>query len=186
MSNIARFEHRLRTEKQKAFVSDFLANWERNEFWDSIEIGRTETSPETFVVREEDVLAYNLAMGETHPLLVDREHALEHAPYGTIVAHPIFVTTIFFWFSQPGEQVSWIRTPGARNPFQHIVTHHPIRVGDRLTCRHTNTDRYWRRGKAYITCHYALHDQNDLLKAEATVSLILPPTRDDVATFAQA
>tara|TARA_Y100000296_G_C5178172_1_gene261431 strand:- start:583 stop:1146 length:564 start_codon:yes stop_codon:yes gene_type:complete len=180
------FEHLVQTERQRGFSRDFLATWEQCEFWNTVEVGGLRQNPRTFVVQEEDVLAYNEALGETHPLFIDPEYARSHAPHGTVIVHPVFITTIAFWFAQPGDGGSWIRTPGARNPFQHIEIFDPIRVGDRLTQKQETSDRFWRRDKAYITTHSVLTDQNDRKKVEFWGTLILPPTADDVRPFATA
>jgi hypothetical protein len=62
----------LETEKQRGFSWDFLAGWEGYETWDTVEIGRPRQSPQKFLLKEEDVLSYNRALGETDPLMVDR------------------------------------------------------------------------------------------------------------------
>lgn len=185
-ADTARFEHLLHTAKQRAYSCDFLATWEQNEFWDTAEIGRSVKAEGVFVVTEEDVLDYNLAMGETHPLFLDREHARAHAPRGTLLVHPMFATAVFFWFAQPGQQGSWIRTPGARNPFQRMDLSDRITIGDQLTLVQENSDRYWRRGKAYIEFTCSIFDQNDTLKTVCTGSLILPPDREAVRAYATA
>ncbi len=181
--NTERFEHLVETDKQRRFSRDFLATWENCEFWDRADIGRMRQAPGVFRVEEEDVLCYNRALGETHPLYVDPEYARRYAPNGTVLVHPVFTTTIGFWFSQPGIQGSWIRTPGARNPFQKVEIERPINVGDRLTMMQENSERFWRRGQAYITTHAIIYDQNDHRKAELWGTLILPPSRDDVRRF---
>jgi len=180
------FDHLVKTERQRGFSRDFLATWEDCEFWNTVEVGQMKQNPNTFVVKEEDVLAYNEALGETHPLFVDPDYARSHAPHGTILVHPVFITTIAFWFAQPGHSGSWIRTPGARNPFQHITFFDKIKVGDRLTQMQETSDRFWRRDKAYITTHSVLTDQNGRKKVEFWGTLILPPTIDDVRHFATA
>lgn len=185
-SNTDRFRHLLRTQKQLGFDADFLARWEANEFWDSLVVGEKQRHSATFVVEEEDVLSYNLAVGETHPLFVDPEFARAHAPRGTILVHPVFTTTIAFWFAQPEAQGSWIRTPGARNPFQRIDYRERIHVGDRLSLVHQNWDRFWRRGKAYMIGQLSLVDQEGREKAVCHGTLILPPSKDDVRRFADA
>ena len=184
--DVARFAPLMSTERQRSFPCDFLATWEQNEFWGELVIGELREAPGRFEVREEDVLAYNLAVGETHPLFVDPEYARGHAPGGTIVVHPIFATTVVFWFSQPGVQGSWIRTPGARNPFQRLEIHEPIRVGDRLRLLQENSERFWRRDKAYVTTHGFIQDQSGTTKVEVWGTLILPTTPDAVRHYAEA
>ncbi len=180
------FEHLVETERQRGFTRDFLATWEDCEFWDTVEVGQMKRNARTFIVEEEDVVAYNRALGETHPLFVDPDYARAHAPHGTVIVHPVFITTIAFWFAQPDSSGSWIRTPGARNPFQHIEFFDKLNVGDRLTQMQETSDRYWRRDKAYITTHSVLTDQHGRKKVEFWGTLILPPTADDVRRFATA
>lgn len=184
--DVERFAPKMTTQRQRGFTSDFLATWRDNEFWDEYEVGNPETDPRVFDVLEEDVLAYNLSVGETHPLYVDPEYARVHAPGGTLVVHPVFATTVVFWFSQPGRQGSWIRTPGARNPFQRFEIREPIRVGDRLRLTQDNSDRFWRRGNAYATTHAVIEDQRKSPKVEVWGTLILPPDVDAVQKYAEA
>lgn len=186
MSNTARFEHLLTTDKQRNYNRDFLATFGDMEFWDTLTVGQKVRHPKTFVIEEEDVLAYNLAIGETHPLYIDPEYARKHAPRGTILVHPVFTCTIGFWFAQPEAQGSWIRTPGSRNPFQGIQYRERFHVGDRISIVHENVDRFWRRDKAYMTCRITFLDGNDVEKAACDATLILPANRDEVAKCVNA
>lgn len=181
-----RFEHLLTTEKQRTYNREFLDQWESIEVWSSLAVGEKTRHPKTFAIEEEDVLSYNLAVGETHPLYVDREFARRYAPRGTILVHPVFTTTIAFWFAQPPTQGSWIRTPGARNPFQRIDYRERIHIGDKLNMIQENCDRFWRRDKAYMTTKVTLVDQEGREKAECLGTLILPSTREEVRGFATA
>ncbi|UAL10204.1 MaoC family dehydratase [Caulobacter segnis] len=185
-ANTKRFEHLLVTKKQQAYAGDFLSDWRDNELWEDLVVGQKRRHPEVFVVEEEDVLNYNRAIGETHPLYVDPEFARHHAPRGTILVHPVFTTTIGFWFAQPPVQGSWIRTPGARNPFQRIEYRERIHVGDHISLVQENHDRFVRRGKGYVTTHLSLRDQDDREKAACLGTLILPLNLDEVAAFATA
>lgn len=185
-TDTARFEPGVTTAKQRGFQRDFLAAWEDCEFWEEAAIGRRRRLPGEFVVEEEDVLAYNRALGETHPLYVDPEYARAHAPHGSLLVHPVFLTAVGFWLMQPGVQGSWIRTPGARNPFQRIDMHERLSIGERLSMIQENVDRFWRRGKAYITCYGLILNQNEVEKAELWSTLILPPSREDVRRYAEA
>jgi acyl dehydratase len=182
----ARFEPLMTTARQRAYSRDFLATWEDNEFWADFTVGEMREAPGRFEVREEDVLAYNRAIGETDPLFIDPDHARMHAPGGTVLVHPVFATTLVFWFSAPGVQGSWIRTPGARNPFQHFKIHDPIRVGDRLRMLQENSAKFWRRGKAYASTHALFQDHKGRTKVEIWGTLILPTTPDAVRTYAEA
>lgn len=172
------------TAKQREFDHDFLAGWEECVTWEESPIRQPVVFPGEFVVEEEDVLAYNRALGETDPLFVDPAFARDHAPHGTVLVHPVFITTIAFWLSQKGGPMSWIRTPGARNPFQRIEVRERIEVGDRLTLEQENSDRFVRRGKPYLTTHATIRDQQGRAKAEFWGTLILPPSREDVRRFA--
>lgn len=184
--DVARFAPKMTTERQRTFTSDFLATWRENEFWNNLVVGEWVDVPGYFDVRQEDVLAYNLAVGETHPLYVDPEYARRHAPGGTLLVHPVFATTVVFWFSQPGRQGSWIRTPGARNPFQRFEIRESIRIGERLRLKQENSDRFWRRDKAYVTTHALIENQQGTPKVEVWGTLILPPDIDAVRTYAEA
>lgn len=186
MNNTARFEHLLTTAKQRDYNRDFLATFGDMEFWDTLTVGKKVRHPKTFVIEEEDVLSYNLAIGETHPLYIDPAYAKKHAPRGTILVHPIFTCTIGFWFAQPAAQGSWIRTPGSRNPFQRIQYRERFHVGDRISIVHENVDRFWRRDKAYMTCRIAFLDANDVEKAACDATLILPANREEVAKCVNA
>lgn len=184
MSRADRIRALAQTAKQREFEHDFLASWEEHVTWEEAPMRRPIADDRVFVVEEEDVLAYNRALGETDPLLVDPRHAREHAPDGTVLVHPLFTTTIAFWFATPGTSGSWIRTPGARNPFQRVEIHDRIQVGDRISVVHENSDRFIRRGQHYLTTHAALRDQHGTVKAEAWGTLILPPTREEARFFA--
>lgn len=181
-----RFEHLLKTEKQKSYDRDFLARWDAIEFWNELTVGEKQRHPKVFVVEEEDVLSYNRSIGETHPLFVDPEFARAHAPRGTILVHPVFTTTIAFWFAQPPTQGSWIRTPGSRNPFQRIEYKERIHVGDRISMIHENHDRFWRRDKGYMTTRIWFVDQDGREKAQCFGTLILPVGKTDVGAFVNA
>lgn len=186
MTNADRIAAMATTTKQREFEHDFLASWEEHVTWEDAPMRQLVELPGEFVVEEEDVLAYNLALGETDPLLVDPDHARAHAPDGTVLVHPIFTTTVAFWLARPGGPMSWIRTPGARNPFQRVSIRDRIKVGDRLRMRQENSDRFVRRGKPYLTTHAFLHDQHGTEKAELWATLILPATAAEVARFATA
>ncbi len=184
MNNAERLKALAATAKQREFDHDFLAGWEGCITWEDAPVRQPMVYPRVFVVEEEDVLAYNRALGETDPLFVDPAYARDHAPHGTVLVHPVFITTIAFWLASKGSPMSWIRTPGARNPFQRIEVKRRLEVGDRLTMRQENSDRFIRRGKPYITTHATIIDEHGAEKAEIWATLILPPTREDVRRFA--
>lgn len=180
-----RLEPYLETAKQRAFERDFLAGWERLETWDAVTIGEPRPTMREFPVTEEDVLSFNRAVGESDPLFVDAEHAREHSPTGCLLVHPLFVTTVIFWCTGPEGAGSWIRTPGARNPFQQIEILEPILVGDTLTLTTSTVDRWVRRGMHYVTNLNEIR-AGGTLKARCRATLILPPTREDVRGYAEA
>lgn len=186
MNNAERLAALASTAKQREFDHDFLAGWEGCVAWEDAPMRQTVIYPDEFIVEEEDVLDYNRALGETDPLFIDPAYAREHSPDGAVLVHPVFITTIAFWLAKQGSPMSWIRTPGARNPFQRIEIKKRIKVGDRLTMLQENSDRFIRRGKPYITTHAILRDQHGTEKAEIWATLILPPTREDVRRFATA
>jgi hypothetical protein len=183
MSNADRLAALAVTRKQKEFQRDFLAAWDGCVTWEDAPIRQPAVPPGEFVV-EERMLAYNRGLARPIPF-VDPEYARAHAP--AAAARPRrFVTAIAFWMARPGNALSWICTPGARNPFQEIRVRERIRVGDRLTAVHENSDRFIRRGKPYITARITLRDQHGTEKVEFRGTLILPPTRQDVRRFATA
>jgi hypothetical protein len=49
-----------------------------------------------------------------------------------------------------------------------------------------NSEKWWRRGKAYITSHVKFNDVTGREKIEMWGTLILPPSRDDVRGYADA
>lgn len=185
-SNAERLTALARTTKQREYARDFVATWRDHVTWDRARMREAVRLPGEFIVEEEDVLAYNLALGETDPLLVDPEYARVHAPGGTVVVHPLFTTSIGFWLAAPGTPLSWTRTPGARNPFQRVVIREPIKIGDRLSLTVENTDRYIRRGKHYLSAHVVMSVQGGAVKAESWATLILPANNDEARAFATA
>jgi acyl dehydratase len=184
MSNSERLAAAASTAKQKEYARDFLQSWKGHITWADAPMLEPVELPGVFVIEEEDVLAYNRAMGETDPLMVDPKYAREHAPNGTVLVHPVFTTTIGFWFAKPGTPMSWIRTPGARNPFQQATIHRRLMVGDRITMTSQNSDRFVRRGKHYITTHGVMRDANKETRAEVWATLILPAGRTEAERFA--
>ena len=175
----------LETEKQRAFDRDFIAGWAGCETWDSVAIGVPSRVATEYVVEEEDVLSYNLAVGETDPLMVDPEYARRHSPTGQLVAHPLFLTAVIFYCIGPEGPGSWIRTPGARNPFQRMEILELVVVGETLTLTTQSVDRWIRRGMHYLTNLNEVYS-GPTLKARSRATLILPPTREDVRAFASA
>ncbi len=132
------------------------------------------------------MIYYNKAVGETDPLMVDAQAALRDSPTGNVVPHPLFMLTIVFYCLGSKGPGTWLRTPGARNPFQDIEIHEPIYVGERITLTFTAVDRFVRRGKHYVTNLFEFRGSDDALKISWQGTLILPPTREEVRRFVTA
>jgi acyl dehydratase len=184
MDTAARLARHKTTEKQRTFESNFLKDVEILETWDSVEIGRSFPGKLKFLVREEDVLSYNLSMGETDPLLVDSRYAAQHSPTRELLQHPLLVVAVAFYCIENGPG-SWIRSPGARNPFQRIEVYEPFKYGETISMTVTALDRWIRRGKHYITDKLEFHNERGVPKATWWMTLIIPPTRKDILAFAQ-
>jgi len=186
MSVPARLDRYIETDKQQHFSRDFLAGWTEYETWEQARVGEAAPAQRTFEIKEEDILSYNRACGETDPLMIDPSHAREHSPTGELLQHPIFVTTIGFYSVGERGIGTWMRTPGARNPGQRIEILEPFRYGEVITTTVTTEDKFVQRGKPYIQMLLDFRNQTDVLKARWYCSLILPATRSDVARFANA
>ena len=186
MKGIERIAPLFTTEKQLAFDRDFLSGWEHYDIWEEIEMGRTFAAPNEYVVKAEDVIYFNDAVGETDPLMVDAQAALAQSPTGSVIAHPIFLVAITFYCMGAKGAGTWLRTPGSRNPFQDIELYEPIFVGERITLTFTAEDRFVRRGKHYVTNLLEFRGTDNSLKARFHGTLILPPTREEVRRFVTA
>ena len=186
MSVPSRLDRYIGTEKQKHFPRDFMVGWEAYETWDQATVGQSGIGQRSFEIREEDILDYNRACGETDPSMVDPAYARQHSPTGELLQHPVFVTTIAFYSLGEKGIGTWIRTPGARNPQQRIEIVEPFRYGEIIATTATTTDKFTQRGKPYLQMLLEFHNERDVLKARWWCSLILPETRADVARFANA
>lgn len=171
------------TEKQKAFVADFLeeTQLEDYEFWDEIEIGKESEIPTKFEVKAEDLKAFARGVPDNNPIFYDEEYAKKCGLDG-IVAPPYFSTQIRFFLLRGGHG-SWLRTPGSRNPGQIVEYYDPIRVGDILTLKLTSYDKWIKRGKYYMRALAEIYDQYGNLKVKNYTTLILPRTKADVLKF---
>ena len=176
----------IETDKQRHFQRDFLADWESYETWEEARVGEVSPALRTFEIREEDILSYNRACGETDPLLVEPAYARAHSPTGELLQHPIFVTTIGFYTVGEKGIGTWMRTPGARNPGQRIEILEPFRYGEVITTTVTTHDKFMQRGKPYIQMLLDFRNQEGAPKARWWCSLILPASHADVARFANA
>src|SRR5437867_3047050 len=99
------------TEKQRSFETNFLLGAENYEVWDEVEVGAVFDGQNIFAVTEEDLLAFNLGVRETHPLFVDPEYARKHSPTGAVLDHPLFPVLVCFYCIGTGPG-NWIRSPG--------------------------------------------------------------------------
>src|SRR6266478_2492190 len=117
----SRLDRFIETDKQKHFHRDFMVGWEVYETWGEATVGQSGPGRRTFKITEEDILDYNRACGETDPLMVDPEYAGKHSPTGELLQHPVFVTTIAFYSLGEKGIGTWIRTPGARNPYIQML-----------------------------------------------------------------
>jgi len=170
------------TEKQKSFESDFLKGVEAYEVWDEVEIGVEKACSQPFKVMEEDILAYNLGVMETHPLFIDRDYARTHSPTGSLLPHPLFLVEIAFYCIDQGP-TSWIRSPGARNPGQRVELYEHFRPGEVITIHATCCDRWIRRGSHYLQSRLDYRNQDDTLKARWWLTLILPANRKELMQY---
>ncbi len=179
---IERLDGFMTTEKQRGFETDFRLETETYEVWDEIEVGRVATAKQTFVVKEQDILSYNFPALEDDPLFVDPQ-AARAAGLDQVIAHPLFAVQIAFYCIEKGPG-NWLRSPGARNPGQKLIFHEPFRVGDEITLTITCQDKWVRRNKYYLQDRYDYHNQEGTLKAVWYATLILPPSRAELARFA--
>lgn len=180
-----RLERYFTTDRQRGFETDFRQGAESYETWEEVVVGRTWDAQNTFEVTEADILAFNRGNQETDPLFVDPDYAREHSPTGSLLIHPLFSVLVTFYCigTGPGD---WIRSPGARNPGQDMEFHEPFKVGEVITDKITAWDKWQRRDKFYVTYRHEMVNQDGVRKATWYVTLILPPTRDEIVRFATA
>ena len=176
MSTAERLSEQPLTRRQREFEWDFKKGVEAYECWDEIVIGESATAQNTFEVRVEDILAFNRSCLETD--------AASNDPVDP-VPHPLFLVMVSFYCIGTGIG-SWIRTPGARNPGQRIEMFEDFRPGEVITATITHHDKWIRRDKHYMMDLIELHNESGVLKARWYVQLLLPPTRDLIARFANA
>lgn len=181
-----RLDQYVTTLKQRTFSRDFLVGWDCYETWEEATVGQTKAAPDVFEVRQEDVVAYNIACGETDPLMIDPEYARVHSPTGEVLQHPVFPIVLAFFCPGASGMGTWIRTPGARNPHQRMEYVEPFRSGERITATMTTASKFVQRDKHYLQNLYEFHNEKGQLKARYWCSLILPPTAADVRRFATA
>ena len=174
----------LKTEKQKTFDRDFLKDAPFCETWDEVEMGKVYEGEREFEITLEDIKAYNEAIEDDNPLFNDEEYA-RNAPYGNLIAHPLFCVPIAFWCIGKGPG-SWIRSPGAVNPGQKIEFYEPFRPGEVISLKLESCDRWIKRGRHYLTYKSSYYNQDGRLKAIWYCTLILPPTREELIKYAKS
>lgn len=109
---IKRFQ---KTEKQKEFQYDFFVDQSKYEKWEDVKIGTEGFGEREFKVKREDIDAYMECTQDENPVFNDEEFAKETA-WGGLIAPPMFITPVNFWIAGTSSG-SWIRTPGAINPW---------------------------------------------------------------------
>ena len=178
------FSKYIKTEKQKEFDTNFFKDADSYEVWDEIDFSNLKEvdGEQTFEIKAEDIKFYSEAVMDNNPLMNDEEYA-KKSPYGGLVPHPIFATQIIFWCIGTKGRGNWIRTPGARNPGQHIEIYENFRVGEVIHIKMKPYDRYIKRGKYYLRYQIDLYNQDNVKKGMAIGTLILPKSRDDVKKF---
>jgi len=172
------------TEKQQEFDTDFFTNAENYEVWDEVDFTNLQEAEgeNTFTIKAEDLKFYAEGCLDNNPYMTDEEFA-KNSPYGELVPHPLFTTTICFWCVGVKGRGSWIRTPGARNPGQYHEYYENFKVGETIHIKMRPHDRYEKRGKYYLQYKINLYNQDNVLKASLISTLILPRTRDDIRKF---
>ncbi|MCP4372764.1 MAG: MaoC family dehydratase [Deltaproteobacteria bacterium] len=180
------FERFFTTEKQREFVTDFTEDAEHYESWEEINFDSQEEIPgeQTFTIKAEDMKAYAEAVLDDNPLMNDEEFA-KSSPYGELVPHPLFLVQMGFWCIGVKGGGNWIRTPGARNPGQHIELYEPFRIGETIHIKMKPYDRYIKRQKYYLKYKVDYYNQDDVKKAVWILTLILPKTKEDILKFVE-
>ncbi len=173
-----------KTEKAEQFSTNFFTDAENYEVWDEIDFENLKEveGENTFTIKAEDLKAYADGCLDNNPYMTDEEFA-KKSPYGGLVPHPIFVTTLAFWCIGLKGRGNWIRTPGARNPGQEIIIHENFRVGETIHAKLRPYDRYEKRGKYYLRYAMDFYNERNVLKGTWILSLILPRTRDEIRKF---
>jgi acyl dehydratase len=180
------FERFFETEKQREFDTEFFQGAEDYEAWDEIDFETEGEIPgeRTFEIKAEDMKYYAQGVHDDNPLFVDEEYA-KNSPYGGLVPHPIFITPIIFWCVGSKGRGNWIRTPGSRNPGQFLEIYEPFRVGEIIHIGMRPYDRWIKRNKYYLSYEINMYNQDNVKKATAIGTLILPKTKDDIRKFVQ-
>jgi acyl dehydratase len=172
------------TEKHHQFSTDFYIDADNYEVWDDINFAdlKEADGENTFTIKAEDLKFYAEGCLDDNPYMTDEEFA-KKSPYGGLVPHPIFVTTLGFWCIGVKGRGNWIRTPGARNPGQQIEIYENFKVGETIHIKLRPYDRYEKRGKYYLKYAIDYYNEKNVLKATWVLALILPRTRDEIKQF---
>ena len=155
----------LKTEKQKSFGYDFRQNAEEYEAWDEVkfEEGVEYEGENTYEIKAEDMKAYAEGCMDPNPLFYDEDYA-RNSPYSTLLPHPIFCMPIAFYCLGKGARGNWIRTPGARNPYQRIEIYEPFHIGEVIHLKSYPYDRFIKRNKYYLTYKLDFYNQDNVKK----------------------
>ena len=186
--NLPAYHHELakyfKTEKHHQFSTNFFTDAENYEVWDEIDFSdmKEVELANTFTIKAEDLQFYAEGCLDDNPYMNDEAFA-KKSPYGELVTHPIFVTTLAFWCIGVKGRGSWIRTPGARNPGQEIIIHENFRVGETIHAKIRPYDRYEKRGKYYLKDSIVFYNEKNVKKATWILTLILPRTREEIKKF---
>jgi|GEM_PF-214275 len=182
------YQHELgkyfKTEKQQQFSTNFFTDAENYEVWDEIDFSNLQEADgeNTFTIKAEDLKFYAESCLDNNPYLTDEAFA-KKSPYGGLVPHPIFMTTLAFWCVGVKGRGSWIRTPGARNPGQEIIIFENFKVGETIHTKLKPYDRYEKRGKYYLKYALNFYNEKNILKSTWILTLILPRTREEIKKF---
>lgn len=180
MAGIPRLDSLIRTDKQRNFSFDFLSGWENYESWEDVCVGATAVAPVAYVITAEDIIEYNRACGETDPLFVDVDFALKNSPTGELLQHPLFASALPFYCLGNSGIGTWLRMPGARNPYQRIELFEAFKIGEVIDAHVTATDKFIQRNKHYVSMRLEFRNRSGILKAIWHCSLIIPPNREAV------
>ncbi len=179
MEEEIRVENFLVTKKQKEFEYNFFKKADEFEQWEDVDFdGEYFENEVTFKVELEDIQTYSEGILDDNPLFND-EVAAKKGPFGGLIAHPLILTPIGFWFTAESGPGSWVKTPGAINPGQKIEFYEPIRLGDTIRQRSRFFDKWVKRGKRYLTYESEFYNQEDTLVAKWLITLILPQSKQD-------
>lgn len=172
------------TEKHQQFSTNFFLDAEAYEVWEEIDFAdlKEADGENTFTIKAEDLKFYAEGVLDDNPYMINEEFA-KKSPYGGLVPHPIFITTLGFWCIGVKGRGNWIRTPGARNPGQEIIIYENFKVGETIHIKLRPYDRYEKRGKYYLNYAIDFYNEKNVKKATWILALILPRTRDEIRKF---